>query len=92
MRMSHSKRVISVIVALSMVLTMMSGLNFSTVSAASAVSVDTWGELKTALESTGDVNITVTNEIDFTATSATVNGADASTSNNGCVFLTNSIK
>ena len=71
MRMSHSKRVISVIVALSMVLTMMSGLNFSTVSAASAVSVDTWGELKTALESTGDVNITVTNEIDFTATSAT---------------------
>lgn len=70
MRTNHSKRVVSVIVALSMILTMMSGLSFSTVSAATAVSVDTWGELKTALESSGDKNITVTADIEYTATSA----------------------
>lgn len=70
MKMSLSKRAVSAIIALSMILTMMSGLSFSTVSAATAVSVDTWAELKTALESTGDVNVTVTADIEFTATSA----------------------
>ena len=66
MRTGHSKRIISVVIALSLVLSMMSGLSLS-VSAAEAVSVSTWSQLKAALESTADVNITVTDNIDFTA-------------------------
>lgn len=85
MKMSLSKRAVSAIIALSMILTMMSGLSFSTVSAATAVSVDTWAELKTALESTGDVNITVTADIEFTATSA-------ETAINNCISVSSGSK
>lgn len=80
MRTSHSKRIISVIVALSMVLSMLSGLSF-TANAAEAVSVSTWSELKAALESTADMNITVAGNIDFSA-------SDATTAQSNCISIT----
>ena len=82
-RNTHSKRVISALVVLSMLVSLMSGLSFSTVSAAESVSVDTWSELKTALEKTGDVNITVAGEIDFAATDAATAIANCITVSSG---------
>ena len=84
-RNTHSKRVISALVVLSMLVSLMSGLSFSTVSAAESVSVDTWSELKTALEKTGDVNITVAGEIDFAAT-------DAATAIGNCITVSSGNK
>ena len=84
MRTGHSKRIISVVIALSLVLSMMSGLSLS-VSAAEAVSVSTWSQLKAALESTADVNITVTDNIDFTA-------SDAATATGNCISITSGVK
>ena len=81
MRTNHSKRFISVIIALSIVISMMSGFGFTSVSAAEAVSVSTWSALKTALESTSDVDITVTDNIEFTA-------SDASTATGNCISIT----
>jgi len=81
MRTNHSKRVISVILALSIVISMMSGFGFTSVSAAEAVSVSTWSALKSALESTSDVDITVTDNIEFTA-------SDASTATSNCISIT----
>ena len=84
MRTGHSKRIISVFIALSIVLSMMSGLSLS-VSAAEAVSVSSWSQLKAALESTADVNITVTDNIDFTA-------SDATTATSNCISITSGVK
>ena len=81
MRTSRSKRIISVLVAFSIVLSMMSGFGFTSVNAAEAVSVSTWSALKSALESTSDVDITVTDNIEFNATSAS-----SATSN--CINIT----
>ena len=70
MRICHSKRVVSAIVVLFMMLAVIVALCFSTIGSATNVSVDTWEELKTELESSGDKNITVTTDIEYTATGA----------------------